>query len=581
MSSTDRLSARALSRPHRGPLAVAAGLVLVEAAVELARPWPLQFVVDHGLQDRPLPTWAEGLAGIPVAGLAILAGLTVLLLTVVAAVAGLGSVLLVGRSAEGIGVTLRRDLVAKLLDRSPSFHRRHRAGDLVTRVVDDVQHVEDAVVTWWEVALPESVVLVGTMVLLTLIDPWLALAALAVCPLLVAVILHRRRLVRSAHAGVRDREGKLASRAHDLIRNVRVVQAFGHQQRAGAEFAGLSDDVRRTSLHAQVAEARLRPLADMVLAVGAGAVLVLGVVRVDQGAMTLGTLLVALTYVGGLYAPLRSLTSLSSTLARAQASRDRIHDVLDDSGEPTPPRAAAAISGLTPLRLRGDIEVDDVSFRYDGGPQVLDELSLRFTGGAVTALTGPTGAGKSTLLSLLLKLEPPTAGSIRVGGWDLTELDTAAYRRTLAYVPQESWFLDDTLRANIRLGRADATRAEVEQAARVAHVDEFTDRLPHGLDTVVGEAGLVLSGGQRRRLALARAVLRGADVLLLDEPTAGLDDAAADLVLTGLAAASAGRTVVVATHDPRVVRWADDVVHLGLPAPAHEPGPSVLSMGGR
>ena len=168
-------------------------------------------------------------------------------------------------------------------------------------------------------------------------------------------------------------------------------------------------------------------------------------------------------------------------------------------------------------------------------------------------------------------MSPEVRAATRVGAW----------RRSVAYVPQESWFLDDTLRANIRLGRPDATPAEVEQAALVAHVDEFTDRLPRGLDTVVGESGLVLSGGQRWRLALARAVLRGADVLLLDEPTAGLDDEAAELVLTGLAAAAAGRTVVVATHDPRVVRWADDVVHLHLPLPAEPADTSAVAVGGR
>jgi ATP-binding cassette subfamily B protein len=546
---------RVLARPHRTALVLAAGLILLEATVELARPWPMQFVVDYGLQHRPLPRWAAALEPVPVWLLATGAGLAVLCLTMLGAAATLGSTFLVGRSAERIGFGLRRDMLQRLLEHSPRFHRRHTSNELVNRMMSDVYRLEDAVVAWWEVAAPESLILVGTLAVLVLVDPWIALAALAVCPVLALTVAWRVRGVRKAQNVVREREGRLASHTGDLVRNIPVVQAFGQQQVAARSFDRLNASVLQTSVHANLVEARLEPLADLVLAIGAGAVLVLGAVEVDRGTMTIGTLLVALSYLAGLFTPLRSLTRLSSTLARAAASRERIEEVLtqqDDSHDD---------GTLETPGLCGDVVFEDVRFGYDGVP-VLDDVRLCIPGGAVTVLCGPTGAGKSTLLALLLKFETPEGGRITVGGRDLRQLSASSVRRHIAYLPQESWFLDDTIESNIRMGRSDAEPDEVSRAARVALVAEFADRLPSGLESRVGESGLLLSGGERRRVALARAVLRNADLMLLDEPTTGLDDRAAAVVLAAITASARGRTVLVVTHDERVKQWADNVIDL-------------------
>ena len=555
---------RALARPHRRALALAAGLILLEATVELARPWPLQFVVDHALADRPFPDWAAPVESAPVWLLATGAGLAVLCLTMLGAAATFGSTYLVGRSADRIGFGLRRDLLQRLLERSPRFHRRHSSNELVNRVVSDVYRLEDAVVAWWEVAAPESLILVGTFVVLVLIDPWIALAALAVCPVLAVTVAWRVRGVRRAQGVVREREGRLAAHTGDLMRNIPVVQAFGQQKVAARSFDRLNTSVLDTSVRANVVEARLEPLADLVLSIGAGAVLVLGAVEVDRGSMTIGTLLVALTYLAGLFQPLRSLTRLSSTLARASVSRERIQEVLARELDVRDDGTQVA------LELSGDVVLEDVSFGYDG-ERVLDDVRLRIPDGVVTALCGPTGVGKSTLLALLLKFETPDSGRITVGGRDLQGYSAWSVRRRIAYLPQESWFLDDTIEANIRMGRSEAEPADVVRAARLALVSEFADRLPHGLESRMGEAGLHLSGGERRRVALARAVLRNADLMLLDEPTAGLDDRAAAVVLTAISASARGRTVLVVTHDERVKQWADSVIDLSPEAPGNRP----------
>jgi ATP-binding cassette subfamily B protein len=557
---TMTVEARSLSRPHRAALTGAAGLILVEATLELARPWPLQMVVDQGLENRPFPAWAAALEPLGVWQLAALAALVVVLLTLAGAIASTWAAILVGRTAEGIGWTLRSGIVGRLVDQPPAFFRRHRTAELVNRVVSDVYRVEDAVVAWWEVAVPEAVVLLGTLVMLVFIDPWLALTAIAVCPLLTVVIIHRRRLVRRAQGRAREQEGRLSERAQDLIRNIRVVQAFGNQRQARASFDRLNRRSRRANIEALSVEAKLAPVADLILALGAAGVLVLGATRVQQGAMTTGTLLVALTYVAGLYTPLRSLTSLSATLARAEASRDRLREVLLQPGPRPMDGGGAEADGLT-----GDVSLDAVSFGYDGN-EVLSQVDLTFRAGHVTALTGPTGVGKSTVLNLLLRFENPQSGRVVVGGRDLAELSVDSVRRHIAYVPQESWFLDDTIRANIALGDRRASGSDVEEAALFALVTQFSDRLPQGLDSGIGESGLLLSGGERKRLAIARAVVRRADLFLLDEPTAGLDDQAADVVLAAISTATAGHTVIVVTHDPRVARWAEDIQYLTSPA---------------
>jgi ATP-binding cassette subfamily B protein len=304
-------------------------------------------------------------------------------------------------------------------------------------------------------------------------------------------------------------------------------------------------------------EARWSPLADVLLAIGAGLVLWLGVLAVTSGRITLGTLLVLLSYLGSLYAPIRSLARLARTLARGAASRERVLEVLaSDQVVPEDPDALPAPSLGDRLTVRG------VGFAYRAGTPVLRDLDLEILAGEHVCVVGPTGAGKSTLLGLLLRFHDPDGGVIELDGLDLRRYSLASLRRRVALVPQDPWLLDGTILANIAFGRPGATRREVEAAARVALVDEFAGRLPHGYDTPVGEGGVLLSGGQRRRVALARAVVRDASVLLLDEPTSGLDAVAEDAVARALERVTAGRTVLAVSHRLGLAMRADRVVVL-------------------
>jgi ABC-type multidrug transport system fused ATPase/permease subunit len=552
-----RQSLRRFLRPYRGSLSLASGLILVETLLDLARPWPLKLAVDNAIGGQPVGGPLGVLDRLGPAGLAAVAAGAGIGLVGIGALVGYLITYLTSATAERVGADLRESVFGRLLGLGLPFHDRHRSGDLVTRLTGDVARVEDSMVAWFTVLVPEVLTLAGMVVVVLAIDLTLGLAALAVVPPLALVVALRRRRIRVAQRASRDADAALASEATEVLRNVRVVQAFTREGEAGGQFSGRSRSAVRAALGAMDLEARWSPVADLLLAAGGGLVLWLGVTAVTSGRMTLGTLLVVLAYLSSLYGPIRALARLARTLARGAASRERILEVLD-SGEVVP-EAAEPLQAGPPrqgLALRG------VWFAYAEGAPVLRHLDLEVAAGERVCVVGPTGAGKSTLLALLLRFYDPDAGVVELDGTDLRDLDLASLRRQLALVPQDPWMLGGTVADNVRFGRPGATREELEAAARATRVDELIERLPDGWDTEIGEDGVRLSGGQRRRVALARAILRDASVLLLDEPTSGLDAASEQAVLDALDRAAEGRTVLSVSHRLSLAARADRVVVL-------------------
>jgi ATP-binding cassette, subfamily B, bacterial len=550
-------SLRAFLRPYRGTLTLASGLTLVETLLDLARPWPLKLAVDNAIGGQALEGPLAALNELGPAGLAALAAGAGIGLVGLAALIGYLVTYLTAATAERVGADLREAVFGRMLGLALPFHDRHRSGDRVTRLTGDVSRVEDSMVAWFTVLVPEVLTLAGMVVVVLAVDLTLGLAALAVAPPLAIVVALRRRRIRAVQRASRDADAALAGEATEVLRNVRAVQAFTREREAGGRFSGRSRGAARAALTAMDLEARWSPVADLLLAAGGGLVLWLGVTAVTSGRMTLGTLLVVLAYLSSLYGPIRALARLARTLARGAASRERILEVLD-SGEVVP-QAPDPVPARPPRR---GIALRGVWFAYAEGTPVLRHLDLEVAVGERVCVVGPSGAGKSTLLSLLLRFYDPDAGAVELDGTDLRRLEPDSLRRQIALVPQDPWMLDGTVADNLAFGRPGATTQELAAAASLAGLGEIVDRLADGWETQVGEGGVRLSGGQRRRVALARAILRDAAVLLLDEPTSGLDAAAERAVLDALDRAAEGRTVLAVSHRLRLAARADRVVVL-------------------
>lgn len=493
-------------------LAAAAGLVVLRVGAVLLRPWPLALAVDHALNAPADPATAvspareAGLAGQlaahPVLVLALAAAGSVILSAVVGLL-DMASLRTVEGAAERIGASLRATMFQRTMTRSLRWHDRMRSGELVSRLTTDVGRLLDAVVAVTTSFLPDAVMLAGVLALLVAFDPELALIGLTVAPVLAVLAVRQRRRIRVAQHDARTESGRLAGATTDLLRNVRAVQAFGRIDRAAAIFGTRNRAVLDVELRAIDVDARWTPMADIVLAIGAAVVLVVGGRHVLTGALSVGELLVVLAYLRDLYSPVRGLTRLSVVLAKAGASAARVREVLD-CDEAVEDRYDARPAP----RLRAGIRFERVSFGYEPGRPVLDHFDLDITAGETICLLGPSGIGKSTTLHLLLRLYDVDAGRILIDGVDLRDCDQRSLRDRFAFVPQDPWLLDATVAENIAFGNQNATRAGVIAAGRTALVDEFADRLPFGYDTPLGEGGVRLSGGQRRRVALARAASR-------------------------------------------------------------------------
>ena len=579
MDAPQALQVVAPAARHQLPrLSLAAALVLLQVGVLLLRPWPLALAVDHALQPDATSLVLPVLGPVGGAGLLALAAGATLLLSLLLGLLDL----VLDRAAEGaaerIGADLRARMFRHALSRSLRWHDRVRSGELVSRMTTDVGRLLDAVVATTTSLVPDTVMVVAVVVLLAHLDPTLAVVALSVIPLLAVLAVEQRSRVRDAQLAARTSSGRLVSTTNDLLRNIRAVQAFGRYDRAEQAYGRRNRRLLCDGLTAVGVEARWAPVGDLVLALGTAQVLVFGGAHVLSGSLSIGALLAVLAYLRDLYSPVRSLARLSGVLAKASASASRVQVVLDcgEAVEDSPMACPAP-------PLTSGVRLEAVTFGYDADRPCLREVDLEVRAGETVCVWGPSGIGKSTLTYLLLRLYDVQAGRVLVDGVDVRDCTVASLRDRFSYVPQDPWLLDATLAENIAFGNPAATRADVVRAARLAHVEEFVDRLPDGYDTVLGEAAVRLSGGQRRRVALARALVRPAPMLLLDEPTASLDPTSAESVVRAVRSATAARTALVITHDPRLAAVADRVVHLGDPTTSDpdQTQPLSLSLGRR
>ncbi|MFY9341655.1 MAG: ABC transporter ATP-binding protein [Planctomycetota bacterium] len=543
-------------RPHRSRLLLAAAWSLLAVAIELVKPWPIKVVIDQVLLGQPwtlLPAAWQGDA----AALTWLAIGATLVLALLGGALAFWRDLRLAEAGQRAIAAVRSDALDAVLAQSLAFHERHRAGDLLVRLCGDAQNLRTLLVDGLFALGRELVLVLGTLAMLIAIDWRLGLAALAVLPLVAVLSALSAIRLRTAARKQRKKEGQLAASAHETLAAVPVIQAYGLESIAADAFGKQNRRSARAGLQATRIEGRLGLGTDIALALGTAAMLWLGVARVQAGALSPGELLVALTYARSFYRPIRKGLGKSAAMVKAAAAGERVLELLDArTGLPRPARPAA----LGPVR--GALTLRDVHFRHADGRDVLRGVDLTIAPGEHIALVGGNGAGKSTLAALLVRLRDPGAGTVLLDGVDVRALDPAALRASIALVLQETLLFAGSLRDNVRLGRPDASAADVDSACALAGVTAFAARWPAGLDTKVGERGVDLSGGERQRVALARALTRDAAVFVFDEPTTGLDAGAEALLCQRILGQLRGRTVLLITHNPRLCGAADRIVRL-------------------
>jgi ATP-binding cassette subfamily B protein len=368
----------------------------------------------------------------------------------------------------------------------------------------------------------------------------------------------------------------MAATASEAIGAMRIVHALSLEERFSKTFADHNRQSGRENTLATRAGARLERTVNMVTAVSTAIVLWQGARLVLTGVLTPGDLVVYLAYLKNAFKPAKEFAKYTTRIGRAAAAGERVLDLLDRTPE------IRDLPGARPApAFRGMVHFDHVSFSYEPGRQALQDIDVTVQPGQRIALMGPSGSGKSTLVSLLVRLYDPSEGRVLIDGRDIREYTLASLRAQISIVLQDPWLFGTTVRDNIAYGVTEASTSEIEAAARLTNAHEFISALPQQYDTVLGERGVTLSNGQRQRIALARAAIRSAPIVVLDEPTTGLDRDNERAVLDALDRLAVGRTVFLITHDPRLAGHSDLILYLEDGRVVGRGGPADLRQGAR
>ncbi len=453
---------------------------------------------------------------------------------------------------------MRRDVFARLQRLPVGYFDQRASGNLMTRVVEDVNSVERVLIDGTEQGSVALLSIVGVTAILLATNPGLALVAMVPLPLLTAGALGYTLTARRRYRAQREASSALNALLMDNLQGVRQIKTFGREAHEDERFARRADDLRRGTLGIMRVWAAYSPTMSFAGAVGMVLVLWAGGRQVLQDRMTLGQLVGFLFYLALFYEPIARLHGLNQMLQAARAAGERVFDILDAPVE----RANGAPRGALRQPVRGEVVYQNVSFGYQAGRAALREVSLHARPGQMVALAGPTGAGKSTLVNLLPAFYELSSGRILIDGQDIAGLSLDSLRAQISVVSQEAFLFNGTLRENILYGRLEASESELLQASKVANCHEFITCLPLGYDSCVGERGVKLSVGEKQRVSIARALLKNAPILILDEATASVDTATERLIQEALERLMANRTSFVIAHRLSTIRKADQILVL-------------------
>ncbi|MFZ3583779.1 ABC transporter ATP-binding protein [Loktanella sp. DJP18] len=560
-------------RPHRVMLAGSMAGLIAATLMKLLEPWPLKFVIDAVVPS------ASTTAASTLDPMTLLALCAVGLLAIVALKALFQYLATIGFALVGNRVltAVRADLFRHLQALSLGFHTRARGGDLTMRLIGDVGMLKETAVTAALPLLASVLVLVGMVGVMLWLDWQLALLALSPLPILWLISQRATVKIRDISRKQRKRQGELAATSTETMAGIRSVQALGLEESLSTTFSGANDSDMKAGVKGKKLSAGLERSVDVLTGIGLAIVLWFGTLQVLNGRITPGDLLIFVSYLKQTFRPVREYAKYTARLAKAAAAGERVVLLLDEVAE-----VRDAPGAIAAPALRGAIAFQDVRFRYAAdAPATLDGVSVALEEGTSVAITGPSGVGKSTFASLILRLYDPENGLIRIDGHDLRALTIRSLRSQIGFVAQDPLILRGTIAENIALGAGrTVTPKEIAAAARLADAHDFIMAQSQGYDTLVAERGATLSAGQRQRIAIARTALRNAPILILDEPTVGLDRKSEEAVGTALWRLARGRTTLLVTHDLALAARADRVLVLDGGAIVEDGAPQTLIRAG-
>lgn len=539
-------------------LLLAVGALALEVGMRLAEPWPLKFVFDQLLPARGTRVALDGVAqGLPLEPeeWLVAAAAALVLFVSLRAVAGYVQTVALATVANEALTGIRLALFRQLQRLPLAFHARARTGDLTVRLTSDVGMLQDVAVTALLPLAGDIAILAGMLGLMLWMDVGLTLLALVPLPLFLVRWRRTHGRIREVARAQRSREGAMAAAAAESVGAIRTVQALSMQEAMSSAFGrqnarSLSQGVRGKRL-----AAGLERSVDILIALSTALVLWRGAGLVLAGRMSAGDLVVFVAYLKAAFKPLQSFAKYTGRLGKATAAAERVLEILEL------PEATVDRPGAVPApRFRGALAFERVSFGYEPGHPVLHDVSFSVDAGSFVAVVGRSGAGKSTVANLVTRLYDPADGVIRVDGADIRGFDMTSYRAQVGVILQDTLLFAGTIRHNLALVAPDATEATLWTALRESGALEFIEPLPDGLDTLVGERGVTLSNGQRQRLALARTLLRDTPIVVLDEPTAGLDEENEQAMARAIACLARGRTTLLVTHALHLAVRADRVL---------------------
>lgn len=544
---------RAELYPHWRSLGGAFLCSIAFTVTQVAEPWPLKVIVDNVIDDKPLntpfPVLNTWLAGEPMRLLALAIGSIVLLAIARGAFYYYQSVL-TSKTGQAVVLRLRQKLFAHMQRLPQSFHAQSSTGDLLLRLTGDINMLRELLVASLLSLVSESVVIVGYVVVMWMMSPPLALLALTAIPVLFVLVGVYSDRIRQATRKQRRREGEVAARLHEALSGIHVVQLFAREDKEDDRLKQLNRRSLKSGLKTTRLEAQLNRTVELTLSMATALTLGFGVLEVLDGQLTTGGLIVFAAYMRSFYRPLRRISQVAERASKASSCAERVTDILDTPSEVPDGDVVAPV-------FRGAISFDGVGFAYGSGEPVLREIQLEVLPGQTVALVGASGAGKTTLAGLIPRLFDPADGSVRIDGQDIRRFTLKSLRDQISVVPQDGMLFGGDVRENIAYGRPEASDAEIEAAARAAQIHDFILGLPEGYASVIGERGVTLSGGQRQRLAIARALVKDAPIVVLDEPTTGLDAESEQLVMRAMDHLLADRTAIVIAHRLSTIQRAD------------------------